>query len=118
MTINEYVTQLDNIKINNSAVKDIEERYNIKCPDVLRKIISNSKKSVFLDHEIRVLSLSEMLNAPRNLHVDFINLGMIPFADCFDNNFAVYCRNRKWASFNIVDQCKYNETASFGELFK
>lgn len=117
MTIQKYMEQLKDIAINTSAVKDIEDRYRIKCPEPLKRLISNAKESVFLDHEIRILSLKEILNAPVNLHVDFIRLGIIPFADCYDNDFAVYCRNGEWALFNIVDQCKFNETSEWEKLF-
>lgn len=118
MKIEEYIKSLDSIKINDSAVKDVEERYKIKCPEILKKIISNAKEPVFLDDEIRILSLLEILNASRDLHVQFIKLGMIPFADCYDNDFIVYCRDGKWAYFNITDEIKYDEVQEFYDLFK
>lgn len=117
MTIHEYIDKIQQLERHVALINDIEDRYQMSLPEVLKDIISNSREPVFLEDDVRILSISEILNANKTLSVDFIALGMIPFADCYDNDFAVYCRDGKWAIFNIIDECKFDETDDILNLF-
>ena len=98
-----------------SASDIIEKKYHTRLSPYLRSILALCKDSVFWDSDTfcRLLSLSEIAQAPENLHVDFVRYAAIPFFDCGENDFIVYLLSEnKWAMFNIVDEVfwKKNQT--------
>ncbi len=57
------------------------------------------------------------MDAEKDLHVAFKSKGIIPFADCGENDFVVYESNKgKWAKFNIIDETMFKEKADIREL--
>ena len=53
------------------------------------------------------------------LHVEFKKKGLLPVADCRENDFILYdFINGMWAKFNIVDEIIFKERLSLEELLK
>ena len=79
--------------------------------------ISGSNKTVFLDDNIRILSFDEIINAEKELHVDFKSNQIIPLVDCGENDFIVYhFFDKIWSKFNIVDETVFKKKNSLQEL--
>lgn len=116
MTGAEYLQEINHYSIDNVAVEKIEAIYG-SVPDQVKKVVSYSQECVFLDNEIRILSLSEMLEADIDLHQSFVAAKMIPIADCGENTFIVYVgKERVWAKYNIIDECMFKQKKSLSEL--
>jgi len=116
MELSEFFTQIGNCVIDTVKVSKIEKMYGAVLPEIAKKIISYSNKPVFVG-EYRVISYSEIVNAEDDLHVPFINKGMIPFVDCMNNDFIVYdFANNIWTKYNIVDRCRFAEQKSLEQL--
>ncbi len=119
MTKKEYFNIISNIETDKSKIERIETLYNRKLPDQLQKIISNSSETVFLDDNTRILSFDEIADAETDLHISFSKKGMIPVADCGENDFIVYhFDDADWSKFNIVDESIFKRKASLDELLK
>lgn len=117
MSKTEFIKSINEASIDDSKVKKIEDLYSDSLPEVVKKIISCNDSSLFLDDEIRILSLTEIINAEKDLHVDFPGVGIVPIADCGDNDFIVYdYKNSAWAKFNIVDKTIFKKRATLEEL--
>lgn len=116
MTGTEYLQEISRCSIDKTAVKKTEAVYR-SIPDVVKQIVSFSKECVFLNSGIRMLSLSEILEADLDLHVPFAAARVIPVADCGENTFIVYVgKERVWAKFHIIDECMFKRKKSLGEL--
>lgn len=118
MTRKEYLTKLESVSINDDVVRCVEAVYGHTLPIVVKQILSFSKESVFFDDEFRTLSLAEILDAQADLHIDFKALGLVPVADCGENNFIVYhTDNDSWSKYNIVDETVFKKRPQLKDLF-
>lgn len=117
MTVKEYLEQIREKAVNESKAGKIQEVYGCEFPEMVRKIVSACDETVFLDGDKRMLSFVEIINAERELHVDFKNKHMIPVMDCGDNDFVVYHFNDDvWSMFNIVDETIFKKRNSFEDM--
>lgn len=119
MTKKEYLDQLSVKPVNSGMVDRIQEIYETELPDIVKKIISDSSKAIFFDDEGRMLSIEEIADAKQDLHVDFKDKGMIPLADCGENDFIVYhFQDDFWSKFNIIDETVFKKKDRLEELLK
>lgn len=117
MTRKEYLNKLEKVSINVEIVNCVEAVYGHTLPTVIKQMLSFSKESVFFDDEFRTLSLSEILDAQADLHVDFKALGLIPVIDCGENDFIVYYFNDdSWSKYNIIDELSFKKRALLKDL--
>lgn len=117
MTRTEYLDLIANCTIADNKVSQLEALYRGSLPIEIKQMISFSLDAVFFDDDYRTLSLAEMLDAKNDLHVDFIELRLIPVVDCGENDFIVYnFESMKWAKFNIVDASYFKERDSLKAL--
>lgn len=119
MNKEEYLDYIKTQKIDSSKVSKIQRLYNAILPEILKKIISASKETVFFDDGSRILSFDEIMDAEADLHVEFKSKGIIPFADCGENDFIVYHFNDNiWSKFNIIDESVFKKKDSLKDLLK
>lgn len=118
MTKEEYVNMIHECDINTDVVNAIQNQYGAILPEIVQRIISCAKESVFLD-SIRILSVSEITDAETDLHVSFIDNQIIPLADCGDNDFLVFnFVDQTWSLFNIVDEIAFGKKNSIYDYIK
>lgn len=118
MTRKEYLQEISKCKINSDKVGEVERIYGKELPDVIKQMISYSDNSIFFDDGWRTLAFSEIKDAEQDLHVEFVKLGIIPVADCGENDFIVYhFVDVIWSKFNIIDECTFKKKSSLKELF-
>jgi len=117
MTKKEYMQEISNIAIKSKKVDKLHFLYSFALPNVIERIVSFSKNSVFFDDNTRVLSFDEIITAQRDLQIDFADRGLIPLFDCGDNDFIVYnFKECFWAMFNIVDETVFKKRNSIEEV--
>ena len=117
MTKQEYIKAVKSTNIDMKTVSKLERVYNHTLPTIIAGIVSYSSEAVFFDDDTRILSVAEMLDAEKDLHVDFVNQGMMPIADCNENNFIVFhFETGKWSKYNIEDGIVFKEREHFEEL--
>lgn len=117
MTSKEYIMLLNEHKNDSITVKKIEKKYGTTLPNIIKRIISCSDETVFLDNDYRILSVNEVENAENDLHVNFKEKGIIPIVDCGDNDFIVYHFNDDfWSKFNIIDEIIFKKKESFEDM--
>jgi len=111
-----YLKISKNKKIDEELVKLVEKTYNTKITDESVKCLISKKKASFYEN-YKVLSNSEIINANKDLKMDFIGKRILPLIDCSDNDFIVYnLNNKKWSMFNIVDGVSFKVRNSLNEL--
>ena len=114
----DYIKELDKFKIDLKKVEIVEKKYTASLSEVVKKIISNSEESVFFDDDYRILSFDEIVDAENDLHVDFAEKGIIPIADCGENDFIVcHFNDDFWSKFNIIDETVFKKKNTFEEVF-
>lgn len=119
MTKKEYMEQLPDKSIDAKKVEEIEAIYCTKLPEIVKKIVSNANESIFFDDDDRILSYKEIADAQVDLHVNFKSKGLIPLADCGENDFIVYHFNDgSWSKFNIIDETVFKKRNALDELLK
>jgi len=119
MTKREYLNQLSKAEIDVEKVDELQKLYEAELPDIVKKLVSNNDETIFLEDETRILSYHEIVNAEAELHVNFKENGIIPLADCGDNNFIVYHFNVKpWSKFNIEDETVFKKKPDLEDLLK
>lgn len=115
----DYIKSIERYDIDSKKVEKIEKKYNANFPDIIKKIVSNSDESVFFEDDYRILALSEIEDAEQDLHVNFAAKGIIPIADCGENDFIVYHFNEGiWSKFNIIEETVFKKRNSFEEVLK
>lgn len=118
MTAQEYIESVSLKEIDKSKVTTIEKIYGTNLPEEVQLIVSNNDETTFFDNESRILSFSEIVNAEKELHVNFKKHGIIPIFDCNDNDFIVYRYNENiWSKFNIIDEIFFKNKNDLIELF-
>lgn len=87
-------------------------------PEIVKKIISSVDDTIFLEEDWRILSLSEIEDAEKDLHIEFGEKGILPLVDCGENDFIVYhFQDEIWSKFNIVDEVIFQKKNTIEELF-
>ena len=111
-----YLKDIENVEINDRNVSKIKAVYG-EIPLIVQKIISYSSSSVFLDNGCKQLSISEIIDADKDLGVDFSKLKMIPLFDCGENDFIVYnLKSNSWSKYNTNDNSVFKKSSSLKDL--
>ena len=120
LSVDEYISELQNTVIDSVAVNAAENVYGTINDDIAKKIISRASRlddSEFIGEECRVMSYHEIIDADEYLHADFSGSGIVPLFDCWDNNFAVYdLKNGTWAKYNITDCIEFMQRSELREV--
>lgn len=106
-------------EVNESVVHSVEKNYHVVLPENVKKMLSLTTHPFFWQGKqfCRLLSLSEILHASQDLHVDFIGMGSIPFFDKGENDFIIYrVSQNSWEMFNIVDQVSWHSSSDLRSL--
>jgi len=95
-------------------LNDIKTKYNLsnisKEFEEIIKYNNNYKNLIKLD-------ISSIINANNELQVDFVNYGLIPVFDAFDNDYICYqINNNKWCMFNITDETVFKKDSFLQDL--
>lgn len=98
-------------------LEKIEIKYNIPgMTALLNNVLTNQEKTY---QNARLLSLEEILNADEDLQVDFVQYGLIPVFDVYDNDFICYqTKDGNWCKFNIVDEIRFQKDSRLEDLLK
>lgn len=114
----EYLNAVTECRFNTEAIKRVEDKYNLSLPDMVKCIISFSQGVVFFDNGYRTLSLDEIVNADKEIHVNFTEKQIIPLFDCGENDFIVYnYASLEWSKFNIIEECAFKSRKTISDLF-
>lgn len=118
MGIRDYLDEIQGHPVNEENVRAIESRYGFSLPELVKHIVSEETVFFSDEEEIRVLPFEEILDAEEELRADFEGEGIIPVADCYENDFIVYNdKEKNWSMYNIVDQDMFfMESSSLFEL--
>ena len=104
---------------NFNSIAKIERIYKTSLPNEIKKLIASNNEPVFLNNGSRILSLSEIIDAEKDLQVNFTSLGLIPIADCGENDFVVYIIAEKtYAKFNINSETLFKKESNIFKLIK
>lgn len=102
---------------HSEKLKRIAELYSHQLPEIVIDLLSKDEKGYFLENDNRVLSCDEIIDAEKDLQVDFVKKGIIPIIDCGDNDFIVFIlQTNKWAMYNIVDEVLFKKRDSLEDL--
>lgn len=117
MNRKEYLNEISKCSINAAVVSKVEKVYGFSLPTEIKQVVSYSEESIFFDDKYRTLSISEIIDADSDLHVDFTKRGMIPIIDCGENDFIIFSfESDIWFKFNIVDESIFKKRHSLSEL--
>lgn len=115
----DYLSKVGEAKIDPKKVEKVNKLYGGAMPDIIQRIVSYGQESVFFDDGVRILSYEEIIDAEKDLHIEFARKGIIPIADCGENDFIVYhFKDNIWSKFNIVDESVFKKKKSIEELLK
>lgn len=115
MTKQEYLQSVK--ECPSDRIAKIEAMFGKIDNEVVRRAVSICDESIFLDDNSRVLTFSEIIDAGKDLQVDFVNLGLIPIIDCGDNDFIVYhVADDSWSKFNIVDKTEFRKQRTLDDV--
>ena len=113
----DLIKSISDTSIISEKVAKIQDNYEDVFPEFIQKLLSFVDDVVFLDNSYRLLSYDEILNAEKELGVEFSKLGILPLIDCGDNDFISYgTKDGNWFLFNIVDEVRFDEKESLSEL--
>ena len=117
MTKKDYLLLLADERVIEEKVKKTESIYGVELPLLIKKIISSTEESIFLEGDYRLLSYDEINDAESDLHVDFGKKGIIPLIDCGDNDFIVYHFNDGiWSKYNIIEEVVFKKKNTIEEM--
>lgn len=117
MSKKEYLKEIEDTKINNTRVEEIEKIYDAKLNEMVKKIISLADEIDFFDEERRALSFNEIKNSEEYLGFDFVSKGYIPLVDAYDNTFVVFAFNENaWGKISASDGVLYRKKPTFVEV--
>ena len=121
-----FFNAAENASISTELANKINSAYQTVLPQDVLKLLGVEPNGCFLEKIgilflrvtlCRLLSTDEILNASKELHVDFVAHGVIPLFDKSDNNFIVYdYKNNQWKKFNIVDETSYGAKNSLKDI--
>lgn len=119
MNKHDLVNLCKGICLDETKIDEICRVYNRELPDLLKEIISFTDDSIFFDDGYRLMSFAEIKSASDEYEVDFVGAGLIPFIDCYDNDFIVYNFNTAtWAKYNIGDRVLFKARSELEDLLK
>ena len=118
MKIMDFVSQLDEVAINEEFVANLARTYNVKkLPDEVKRLISAAQDGIFFDEGGHLLPLEDILSASSDLHTDFVSAGVIPLIDTGENNYVSYnFKGDSWNNFNIVEGASFCTKDSLPEI--
>ena len=88
---------------------------NKKLPSNLIDMILNPQKLTL--KEKRILSIQEIIDASSDMQIDFITLKIIPFIDCYDNDYICYdFQSEGYLIFNTVDEVRFKHSKDLNYL--
>ena len=119
MNLGEKLDSINNVQIDEAFVNKVESVYQTELSDEVKRVLSLSKEAVPYEDQmmLRGLSNSEILNASKNLQVDFIEHSVLPVFYTGDNDYAAYDFSEgQWCLFNIVDELKFSEGSSLADV--
>jgi len=117
MNKREYLDDVMSCDINMERVDVINKKYNVELNKLLSKVISYARENVFFEKERRVLCFEEIKDASDDYEVDFVEMGILPVIDAYDNTFIVYSfEDDLWAMYNISDDILFDENKSLEEI--
>ena len=119
MNLREKLDSINNVQIDETYVSEVESAYQTELSDEVKRVLSLSKVAVPYEDQmmLRGLSNSEILNASKNLRVDFIEHSVLPVFYTGDNDYAAYdFSERQWCLFNIVDELKFSESSNLVDV--
>ena len=118
MNAKEYLSNVMHQSIDEMKTTILEKQYHMQFPEIIKHMISCNNDPIFFDDK-RVLSYREMMDAEKDLHVDFSGRGIFPVIDCGENDFIVYHSSKNnWSIFNIVDEISFKQREQLEELLK
>lgn len=113
----EYLQKISSFQVKVEIVKKIEDIYGVISSEEVKKVVSNCGETIFFDDDYRVLALQEILDAEKDLHVNFKEKEIIPIIDCGENDFIVYhYMDDIWSKFNIIDEIVFKKKESLEDL--
>ena len=95
-------------------INDIKNKYKAsEVSEEFERVLNNSAE---YSHIIK-LENSSILDAMEDLQVNFVEYGIIPVFDAFDNDYICYqIENGKWCMFNIVDEISFKKNSTLKDL--
>lgn len=120
MDIMDFLISLGQGSRDEQSAEKIEQVYGVRLKDDIKQVLSKKPEGIFFasDDILRLLSCEEIIDASRNMNVDFVGLKLIPIMDTGDNDYIVYdIEKRSWCKFNIVDNTKFKQRKSLKEFF-
>ena len=104
-------------EIDKEKVDKVQALYEDQFPEFVQRFISFVGTTIFLDNDYRLLSYEEILNAEKELHVDFGNKQILPLIDCGENDFISYGTHEDiWFTYNIVEDVKFRVRDNLEDL--
>lgn len=110
MKITEYLKEILSFEDSNKT-NFVETLYDIKLSDEIKKITDNINESIDFEYRgyLRLLSKKEIIDASKDMNINFIEKGIIPIFDTGDNDYISFNINKsKWCKFNIVDEIDFS----------
>ena len=118
MSIDEFIMKTEQTVINSEIVKNIEEKYDTILDDFVSKLVSVDKGSIFVENNVRRLSLYEILNSDDEYGTKFTSEHIIPLFDLSDNDFLGYDYLEKdWKIYNIIDKSIFDTKPQLKDYF-
>ena len=113
----EYVKSVNTTPINETRVNEINRIYKTKIEGQVAKLISYADMVDFFDEERRALGYKEIIDATKDMKIDFDEMGIIPLIDAYDNTFIVYLvYEKQWAKFNIMDKAIFKKKSTLEDV--
>ena len=120
MNVTEFINDINNVSLDSEIDAKIKSVYGASVPDYVLQILSARPQGEFFDSDdvCRIMSVDEILNASKELEVDFVAAEKIPVFDVGDNCFVCYdLKANVWLKYNIVDMTSYGRKATLNEMF-
>ena len=120
MNVREFISGVNNVSLNLEIEAKVKNVYGASVPDCILKMLSARPEGEFFDSDdvCRIMSVDEILNASKELGVDFGAAEKIPVFDVGDNCFVCYdLKVNVWLKYNIDDMTSYGRKASLNEMF-
>lgn len=115
----DFVSKLNSIQIVVDKVETMQKEYGVELSQEMKRIVSQSVEPLFFEDDCRMLSYGEILKADIEFETNFKELGIIPFIECFDNDFVVYdVKSGKYGMYNIIDKVIFSDNKTLEEVLE
>ncbi|ACT00500.1 hypothetical protein [Paenibacillus sp. JDR-2] len=96
----------------------IEEKYSCKPDGEVVQVLELGESAIYQgEPSIRFMGRTEILNADAFLHVDFIDRGLLPLFDLYENDFiCLRTVDKQFSVFNIIDYTEFYATPALSNL--